>query len=92
MINLRKTAAAALAVATLGAGIAATSTPAAAWGYRPYWGYGAAGFAGGLALGAIAAGAAAPTYYGYGGCYMTRQPVTDYYGNFRGYRRVRVCD
>ena len=65
----------------------------------------AAGVVGGLALGAIAGSAAAAPAYGYGypaygpppepvygGCYLTRQASYDPYGNFVGYRRVRVCD
>ncbi|WP_051952967.1 hypothetical protein [Methylocapsa aurea] len=53
----------------------------------------AAGILGGLALGAVA-GAAYP--YGgyapaYGGCYMQNQPAYDGWGNFVGYRPVRVC-
>ncbi|PWB79394.1 MAG: hypothetical protein C3F11_20995 [Methylocystaceae bacterium] len=52
-----------------------------------YWGgAAAAGVLGALAIGAIAANS-----YG-GGCYITRQPVTDGWGNFVYYRRVRVCD
>jgi hypothetical protein len=90
MINFRKAIATGLAVTTLGMGIAATSTPAAAWGYHP-WGWGIGGVAAGLALGAAAA-AATPSYYGYPGCYLTRQPVVDLYGNVIGYRRIRVCN
>ena len=67
----------------------------------------AAGVLGGLAVGAIAAGAAGAYYppypaygpgyapgYGpaYGGCYLQRQPMFDGYGNFVGYRRFRVCN
>ncbi|WP_091676212.1 hypothetical protein [Methylocapsa palsarum] len=61
----------------------------------------AAGVIGGLALGALAAGAAnpygyAPGYgYGYapayGGCSLQNQPAYDGWGNFVGYRQVRVC-
>lgn len=64
----------------------------------------AAGVIGGLALGAIAA-QAAPRYhypaYGYGyrpvypayayGCFRERRPAYDRWGNFAGYRLVRVC-
>jgi hypothetical protein len=100
----RKTALGALAALTFGAGIAASSAPATAGG--GWAGPVAAGVIGGLALGAIAAGAANPYYgygYGYGydpgyygypaygGCYLQRQPVADAWGNFAGYRRVRVC-
>lgn len=71
------------------------------WGYgRPGWGYGygwrpgwggpgpwVAGAVGGLAVGALAAGA----YDGYGyGCVANR-PMYDAWGNFLGYRRVRVA-
>ncbi len=62
---IRKTATGLVAAASLGAMVAATSTPAAAWG-RHGWGPGpaiAAGVLGGLAIGAIAAGAAHPGYY-----------------------------
>ncbi len=47
------------------------------------------GLIGGLAIGALAAGAAAGPY---GECYVTHQPVYDAYGDFMGYRPVRVCD
>ena len=51
------------------------------------------GIVGGLALGALAAGAygayGAP-YYGYGGCYITRQRVYDGWGWH--WQRVRVCN
>ncbi len=35
--------------------------------------------------------AAPQPYYG-GGCYFTRQPVYDEYGELAGHRRVRVCE
>jgi hypothetical protein len=65
------------------------------WGYRGGgWGYGpgpwVAGAAGGLALGALAAGAYNGYGYGYGGGCVANQPVTDAWGNFVGYRRIRV--
>jgi hypothetical protein len=97
MINMRKVLTGTLAALTLGGAITATATPAAAWCNA--WGCGgggvdagavAAGAIGGLALGAIAAGAAAsqpqPVYQ----TCLTRQAVYDPYGNFAGYRRVRV--
>jgi hypothetical protein len=95
MINFRKVLAVGLAVTTLGLVVAATSTPAVAWGgFHHGWGWGLGGVAAGLALGATAA-ASAP-YYGYGqaypGCYISRQPIVDIYGNIVSYRRVRVCD
>lgn len=73
------------------------------YGYRGGGGRGVGpavglGIAAGV-LGAIGAAAAAsdpgPGYaapvYG-GGCYITREPVYDSWGNFRGNRRVRVCE
>jgi hypothetical protein len=54
--------------------------------------------AGGLALGSLAASAAYPGgyypyggYYGPAGCYLQRQPAYDEWGQFVGYRPVRVC-
>jgi hypothetical protein len=55
-------------------------------------GAGALGPLPGLALGAAAAAAAATPYYVYPACYVTRQPVVDYWGNLIRYRRVRVCN
>ncbi len=91
-----------VAALTLGLTMVETTTPAAAW-YRGGWhggyGWGLGALAGGLALGAVAAGAYGyPGYgygygypaYGYGGCWQQR-PVYDAYGYFRGYRPVAVC-
>ena len=80
-----------IAALTLAGAVAATATPAAAWHHHHYgygWGGGAiaAGVVGGLALGAMAA-ASQPAY----ATCLTRQPVYDGWGNFRGYRRVRVA-
>lgn len=86
MINFRKTLAVTLAVAALGTGIAATSTPASAWGYHPF-GWGLAGAAAATGLAIAATSAAANPYYGYGyGCYRTA--VVDVYGNIIGHTRV----
>lgn len=103
MTRTRKIFTGAIAALTLGATVAATATPASAFGYRygggwrhgGGWGWGgpaAAGVIGGLALGAIAAGAANAGGYGYGGygC-VANQPVYDNWGNFVGYQRVRVA-
>ncbi len=84
MINIRKTLAVTLAVATLGTGIAASSTPASAWGYHP-WGL---GFGLAAATGVAIAAANAPYAYGYSYGYCYRQPVVDYYGNIVGHTRV----
>lgn len=103
MTSMRKIIAGGVAALTLGATVAATATPAdAQWRGRGGWGGGgwghhrgwggpgpwAAGAIGGLALGALAAGAYNGGY-GYG-C-VARQPVYDNWGNFRGYRRVSVA-
>jgi hypothetical protein len=79
-----------LAALTLGATIAASSTPAAAQGGFG-WGLGA-GLLSGVAIGALAT---RPYYYPppppYPGCYVTQRPIYDPYGNFVGYRPVRAC-
>ena len=105
MTTIRKTITAGLAALTLGAAVAATATPADAfgrhgwggrggyaygggWGHRRGWGGPGpwvAGAIGGLALGAVAAGA----YNNYG-C-VANQPVYDDWGQFVGYQRVRVA-
>lgn len=91
----RKLVVAGATAATLCALTAATVSPAEArggWG-GPF----AAGVIGGAALGAIAAGAATPYYYGpppvaYApACWFTRRATYDYDGRFLGYQRVRVC-
>ena len=93
---VRKTVLAGLAAATLATGVAGASAPAAAW-YRGGWGAPvAAGVIGGLAAGAIIGSAARPYYYTpapvYEPCYRARRPVYDAYGDFAGYRFVRVCN
>ena len=102
MSIVKKTVAAAVAASTLCAGMAVTTTPAAAHGWgAPF----AAGLFGGVAAGAIIGSAARPAYgYGYAPaygydpipvynpCYRSQQPVYDIYGNFAGYRTVRVCN
>ena len=64
-------------------------------GYGPGWGAAAAvGALGGLAVGLIAAQAAAypaPYYFG-PRCRVVSQPVFDPYGYVAGYRPVQVCD
>lgn len=94
---LRKTIAGGLAAVAM-AGTLAVSTTSAEARWRRGPGV-AAGIVGGLALGALAAGAYSNRgYYGgpyaaYGGygCYTERQPVYDQWGRFRGYQAVRVC-
>ena len=106
MTTLRKTMIGGLAALALSAGLAASSAPAEArWHGRGWGGPGiAAGVIGGLAVGALAAQASRPYYpaygYGYGyapvysggyGCGPERRPAYDAWGNFVGYRLVRVC-
>ena len=76
----KKTFAVVLTAATLGVGVAATATPAAAWGFHPHHGHCA-----GLALGT----AFAPAYAS--DCYIERRPVTNRFGRIIGFRRIRVC-
>ncbi len=63
------------------------------WGWGGGWGAPvAAGVLGGLAVGAIAASAYPyGPYGGYGGCYLQNQPIYNGWGQFVGYRPVRVC-
>lgn len=63
------------------------------WGWRGGWGAPvAAGVLGGLALGAVAASAYPYGAYGeYGGCYLQSQPIYNGWGQFVGYRPIRVC-
>ncbi len=92
----KKILTASLGALVIGATVIASATPAAAWGHRygGGWGGGWRGPAlfGGLALGALAAGAAYNSPYYYGGCYIERRPVTNRWGDVIGTRRVRVCD
>ncbi len=68
--------------------------PAYSGGYNPYYrrssngGAVAAGVIGGLALGAIAANAARPAYYG--DCWTERRRTVDQWGRYV-YAPVRVC-
>jgi hypothetical protein len=80
----------AVALATMGLSVALVASPATAADGRH--GAFAAGMIGGLAIGALAAGANTPVYVrAYPDCWVESRPV--YYGGlFAGYRRVRVCD
>jgi hypothetical protein len=102
MTPFKKTIAGGLAALTLATSVVAlSSTSASAQWRRGGWGPGiAAGVIGGLAVGALAAGAYGPRYYygpaaypypyPYGGCYYAPQQV------WNGYRwvvrRVEVCN
>ena len=85
----------AAAALTMGAALAASTAPAEA-----RWGRNAA-FFGGAAAGLIGAGILAnsyarpayaePVYYG-GSCWRERRAVYNAYGDFAGYRSIRVCN
>ncbi len=92
MTLIKKSLTAAVAtLAVAGAVTVSTSNEAEArWRHR-HGGAIAAGIIGGLALGAIAASAAQPTYYA-GGCYRVRKAVwSDFHGAYV-VRRVTVCN
>jgi hypothetical protein len=59
------------------------------WRHRHYGGAVAAGIVGGLALGALAASAAQPTYVS--GCWTERRSFVNAWGDVT-IRRVRVCN
>lgn len=93
MTSFKKIATGTIAALTLGVTLAASSAPAEA-----RWGRNAA-FFGGLAAGAIVAGAASAAYASpyhaapvYGSCWTERRAVYNSWGDFAGYRRIRVCN
>jgi hypothetical protein len=88
-----KISAAAFGILALGS--AAIATPAAAHDWDHHWNAPlVGGLAGGLLLGAIVANANAPSYAPdyVSDCRRVRTPIYNEYGDFVGYRRVRVCD
>src|SRR5712691_2306179 len=92
---MKKTLMPLLAAATIAVSLAGTATDASA---QRGGGAFAAGLVGGLVGGAIIGGAIANSRPAYAvapapGCYWTRMPVYDYYGNVVGYRGrpVVVC-
>lgn len=102
--TIRKLGIAAAAALTLVGSMAATTGAADARGWHGHGGHGggagiAAGIIGGLALGAIAAGAAnAAPAYGYGpvydagpDCWTENRLVVDQFGR-RAYRPIQVCE
>jgi len=88
----RKFAFAAVAAAAIGATLALSAAPAEARGGRNAAIFG--GLAAGIIGGTIIAGGAhayhAPAYYGH--CWRESRPTYDRWGNFRGYRKIRVCN
>jgi hypothetical protein len=94
---MQRTFTASLAALSLAGTLALASSPASASGWNHHWnGPLAAGVVGGLALGAVAGGGyPSAAYYvapAYEGCYFARRPIYDGWGEFVGYRRVRVCE
>ncbi len=103
-MKMKSTLTAAAAALTMGAAlVTSTSSAEAQWGRRGGYGPGIALGVGAGLLGAgiiasqrpyYGGGYYAPAYaapvYG-GGCWRERRPVHDAWGNFRGYRLVRVC-
>jgi hypothetical protein len=92
----RKLLTSTFAALTLGT-VALASAPASAFTPYPYYGYGggyvAAGVIGGMALGAMAASAAASAHtpiYDEAECYIVRRKVHTPYGLL--IRKVRVCE
>ena len=89
-IIAKKFAAAAIAALTIGATVALSAAPAEAR-------YGRKGaFWGGLAVGLIGAGIASRHAYGHGygygySCWTEKRPRYNRWGDFRGYRYIRVC-
>lgn len=89
MINFRKTLATGLVFASLGMGVAATATPAAAWEFqhRVFSGFNDQVRMWGPGIGGVPTGT---TYNVYNPCYLTNQAIVDDYG-FTYYSTVRVC-
>ena len=85
-------ASATVAALTIGATIALSAAPAEArWGRnRAFFGGVAAGLVGAAIVGS-AAHAHGGYYYG-GSCWREKRPVYNAWGDFRGYRFIRVCN
>ncbi len=88
----KKFVTATVAALSIGATVALTAAPAEAKFGRK------GAFFGGLAVGLIGAGIAAHhahAYhgygYGYGYCYTKKRPVYNRWGEFRGFRYIRIC-
>ena len=90
----KRTLAATLGALTLGAGLAASASPAAAGGggfhHHGGWRGPALGVGLGLAVGGVLA---ASRYQGgyYSSCHFERRPVFNRFGDVVGYRQIRVC-
>jgi hypothetical protein len=96
---LKKALPGAIGAIALAGAVAASSAPAQASSRNAAW------FAGGVAAGvvgsALVANAHAYPAYGYGPgygvayaphCWREARPVYDRFGNFLGYRNIRVCN
>ena len=92
---MKKFVTAAAAALTIGASLALTAAPAEAKFGRKGALFG--GIAAGL-VGAAIIGSAAHAHGGYytepdvGNCWRERRPVYNSWGEFRGYRSIRVCN
>lgn len=97
----KKALAGAIGAIALAGAMAASTAPAQAGSRDAAW------FAGGLAAGVVGSALVAnsrayPAYgygYGYGApvayvqqCWREARPMYDRFGNFRGYRKIRVCN
>lgn len=88
----KKFATATIAALTIGATIALTAAPAEAKFGRK------GAFFGGLAAGIVGAGLLGGHAYHHGGyyyggsCWREKRPVYNRWGDFRGYRYIRVCN
>ncbi|MGE3247629.1 MAG: hypothetical protein AB7F96_13730 [Beijerinckiaceae bacterium] len=90
-IVAKKFAAATIAALSVGATLAATASPAEArYGRKgALFGGIAAGLVGAAILGSAAHAHAAPVY---SDCWREKRPVYNRWGDFRGYRYIRVCN
>ena len=93
---VKKTLTAAVAALSIGAAVTMSAGTAEAKGGRngAFFGGVVAGLVGGALLGGIANANAgyvevAPAY---GSCWLEKRPVYNQWGDFMGYRRIRVCN
>ena len=95
-IFAKKIASLTLAALVVGGATSASISPAAAGGWDHHWNAPlAGGILGGMILGSVISGANAqvgyddaPVYE----CHRERRAILNEYGDFVGYRRVRVCN
>ncbi|MGE3645838.1 MAG: hypothetical protein AB7F96_18485 [Beijerinckiaceae bacterium] len=92
-IVAKKFAAATVAALSIGATLAVTASPAEARYGRngAFFGGLAAGLVGAAIVGSAAHAHGGGYYYG-GSCWREKRPVYNRWGDFRGYRYIRVCN